>query len=170
MIIIFDYNHHFLLDTKRKGKIIDSMNLIQRLMSTWWTNHLSQIHKIIFLVYFDGLLRYLIHRFRSKLKKSKSKIPPQITVNNDLMTQKRICLVYHTIHIGTEIDRNGYGGWIWVTGRWNMIDMYYFDMFKWSFVYWLPVWTLYAPEPYIDPDCIIFIIKVNFWMILQMIS
>ena len=89
MIITFDYNHHFLIDTKRKGKIIDSMNLIQRLMSTWWTNHWSQIDKINFLVYFDGLLRYLIHSFRSKLKKSKSKIPPQITVNNDLMTQKR---------------------------------------------------------------------------------
>ena len=63
MIITFDYNHHFLVDRKRKGKIIDSMNLIQRLMPTWWTNHWSKIDKIIFLMYFDGLLRYLIHRF-----------------------------------------------------------------------------------------------------------
>ena len=99
MIITFDYNHHFLVDTKRKEKIIDSMNLIQRLMSTWWTNRWSQMNKINFLIYFDGLLNYLIHRFLSKLKKSKSKIPPQITVNNVLMTQKWICFVYHTIHI-----------------------------------------------------------------------
>ena len=79
-------------------------------MPTWGTNHWSRIDKINFLMYFDGLLRYLIHRFGSKFKKSKIKIPPQITVKNVLMTQKRICSVYHTIHIGAEIDRNGYGG------------------------------------------------------------
>ena len=79
-------------------------------MLTWGTNHRSRIDKINYLVYFDGLLRYLIHRFRSKFKKYKIKISPQVTVKNVLMTQKWICSVYHTIHIGDETDRNGYGG------------------------------------------------------------